>query len=75
MTSFILTSGRRRFRSAGLTPLFYTNRRRSFDEVLPWDHMDYGIRKEFLMRENEKAHQSMTTPNCANSAQAAAQTV
>lgn len=52
------------FQECGIDPLFYTNRRRSFDEVLPWDHMDYGIRKEFLMRENEKAHQSMTTPNC-----------
>lgn len=41
-----------------MNPLFYTNRRRSFDEVLPWDHMDYGIRKEFLMRENEKAHRA-----------------
>ena len=52
------------FQECGIDPLFYTNRRRSFDEVLPWDHMDYGIRKEFLMRENEKAKQSVTTPNC-----------
>lgn len=52
------------FRECGIDPLFYTNRRRPFDEVLPWDHMDYGIRKEFLMRENEKAHRSETTPNC-----------
>ena len=52
------------FRECGIDPLFYTSRRRSFDEVLPWDHMDYGIRKEFLMRENEKAHRSETTPNC-----------
>ena len=52
------------FQECGIDPLFYTSRRRSFDEVLPWDHMDYGIRKEFLIRENEKAHQSVTTPNC-----------
>lgn len=52
------------FRECGIDPLFYTSRRRSFEEVLPWDHMDYGIRKEFLMRENKKAHRSMTTPNC-----------
>lgn len=52
------------FEECGVDPHFYANRRRSFDEVLPWDHMDYGIRKEFLIQENKLAHQSVTTPNC-----------
>lgn len=52
------------FEECGVDPHFYANRRRSFDEVLPWDHMDYGIRKEFLIKENKLAHQSITTPNC-----------
>lgn len=52
------------FEECGIDPHFYANRRRSFDEVLPWDHMDYGIRKEFLIKENELAHASVTTPNC-----------
>lgn len=52
------------FEECGVDPHFYANRRRSFDEVLPWDHMDYGIRKEFLIKENNLAHQSITTPNC-----------
>ena len=52
------------FRDCGLDPAFYANRRRSYDEVLPWDHLDYGVTKEFLIRENERAHQSQTTPNC-----------
>ena len=52
------------FRECGIDPAFYANRRRSFDEVLPWDHIDIGIRKEFFIRENEKAHRSETTPNC-----------
>lgn len=49
---------------AGLDPAFYANRRRSFEEVFPWDHLDYGVTKGFLMRENEKAYQSRTTPHC-----------
>lgn len=52
------------FEECGVDPHFYANRRRSFDEILPWDHMDYGIRKEFLIQENKLAHQSVTTPNC-----------
>lgn len=52
------------FDECGISPEFYANRRRSFDEVLPWDHLDYGVTKEFLMRENKKAHESVTTPHC-----------
>ena len=52
------------FAACGLDPAFYANRQRSFDEVFPWDHLDYGIRKEFLIRECEKAYQAQTTPNC-----------
>ena len=52
------------FERCGVDPLFYTSRRRSFDEVLPWDHLDYGIRKEFLIREANKAYASQTTPHC-----------
>ena len=52
------------FDEAGLDPSFYANRRRDFDEILPWDHLDYGISKKFLMNENKKAHESVTTPHC-----------
>ena len=52
------------FADCGIDPYFYTARRRSFDEVLPWDHMDYGVTKRFLIRENEKAHRAETTPSC-----------
>ena len=52
------------FAECNLTPEFYANRRREYDEILPWDHMDYGIRKEFLIEENKKAHNSETTPHC-----------
>ena len=52
------------FQECGLTTEFYANRRREYDEILPWDVMDYGIRKEFLIEDNKKAHQSVTTPQC-----------
>ncbi len=52
------------FEDCGLTMDFYANRKRSFDEVLPWDHMDYGISKAFLIKENEKAYNAQTTPHC-----------
>ena len=52
------------FEEAGLDPSFYANRRRDFEEILPWDHLDYGISKAFLINENKKAHESITTPHC-----------
>ena len=51
-------------RECGLDPAFYANRKREFTEILPWDHLDYGVTKAFLIRENERAHESVTTPNC-----------
>lgn len=52
------------FKECDLTPEFYACRKRSFDEVLPWSHIDYGISTQFLIRENKKAHEAETTPNC-----------
>ncbi len=49
---------------AGLSPAFYANRKRAFDEILPWDHLDYGLSKKFLQKECEKAYAAQTTQNC-----------
>lgn len=54
----------RAFEIAGLDPAFYANRRRSEDEVLPWDHIDAGVTKEFLLREKHKAERGEITPDC-----------
>ena len=48
----------------GLDPAFYANRHRDYDEVMPWDHLDFCVSKEFLIRENKIARQSATTPQC-----------
>lgn len=52
------------FEKCGIDPLFYTSRRRDYEEILPWDHLDYGIRKQFLINESKKAYESKTTPHC-----------
>lgn len=52
------------FEECGIDPAFYANRRRSFEEVLPWDHIDYGVTKEFLIEECKKAYNADTTFNC-----------
>lgn len=52
------------FSECGLDPEFYANRRREYSEVLPWDHLDYGVSKGFLERENEKAKLAVTTGHC-----------
>ncbi len=52
------------FREIGLDPAFYANRTRPYDEVFPWDHLDYGVTKKFLISENKKAHEAVATPHC-----------
>lgn len=52
------------FAENGLSPKFYAGRKREYDEVNPWDHLDYGVTKKFLIAENERAHNVVTTPNC-----------
>lgn len=52
------------FEEAGVDPHFYANRRRSLDEVLPWDFIDIGVSKKFIASENKKAHEEVVTPNC-----------
>lgn len=43
---------------------FYAYRDRSYDEVLPWDFIDIGVNKSYLIEENEKAKNIELTPNC-----------
>ncbi len=52
------------FAAAGIDPDFYAARRRPYTELLPWDHIDCGVSRAFLVRESEKAHAGVTTPDC-----------
>ncbi|MFR4394319.1 MAG: B12-binding domain-containing radical SAM protein, partial [Ruminococcus callidus] len=48
----------------GVSASFYANRTRAYDEIFPWDHLDYLVDKAFFVRENQTAHASETTPHC-----------
>ena len=61
---FSLKRWRRAFADCGVEPEFYANRRRNFDEILPWDHIDYGVTKDFFRSECERAYAAQVTPNC-----------
>ena len=51
------------FNECGLSKTFY-NRKRELDELLPWDFIDMGVSKDFLLREWNNALQGKVTPNC-----------
>ena len=52
------------FRICGLDPTFYANREIPTDAVLPWDHIDVGVRKAHLLHEREMAYASALSPDC-----------
>lgn len=51
-------------KECGVDGDFYAYRERSYDEILPWDFIDIGVSKEFLMIENERAKKAEVTPDC-----------
>lgn len=52
------------FAECGLDMSFYANRRREYDEIAPWSHMNILVDRDFLIEENKKAHAEQPTPNC-----------
>ena len=52
------------FEECGVDVDFYTTRERSLDEVFPWDFIDAGVTKSFLMKEWERALKEEVTLNC-----------
>ncbi len=52
------------FRRCGIDPSFYAGREIPIDAVLPWDHIDVGVRKAHLIRERERAYRSELSPDC-----------
>jgi len=52
------------FRETNINPEFYVYRERDFDEILPWDHIDSGIRKDYLVKEAKKSREEKITPAC-----------
>ena len=52
------------FETSEPPPSFYANRERKEEEILPWDHIFSGPKKDFLKREKKKAFREETTPDC-----------
>lgn len=52
------------FAACGISAEFYALRRRPEDEIFPWDFIDVGVTKEFMLREWHTAHEERVTPNC-----------
>ena len=52
------------FEKCGVDPAYYTIRGFGEDEILPWDTIDVGVSKRFLLCERHKAYQETVTPDC-----------
>jgi radical SAM family uncharacterized protein len=52
------------FKECGVDGDFYAYREREYSEILPWDFIDIGIDREFLIAENERAKNVELTPDC-----------
>jgi radical SAM family uncharacterized protein len=52
------------FRECGLDPAFYVERVRGRDEIFPWDFIDTGVSKSYLLNENELADVGWPTNDC-----------
>jgi len=52
------------FKQTSLNPGFYITRERFTDELLPWDFIDHGLKKSFLVQEYQKAKEAKNSPPC-----------
>ncbi len=54
---------REAFKETGVDPDFYL-RERGADQALPWDHLDFGVSRDFFAQERARAYQELETPDC-----------
>ena len=52
------------FEKCGIPVDFYTVRGYREEEILPWDMIDVGVSKKFLLRERRRAYEAQVTPDC-----------
>ncbi|MGI6492985.1 MAG: TIGR03960 family B12-binding radical SAM protein [Pelotomaculum sp.] len=52
------------FRLAGIEPALYAGRRYGYEETLPWDHIDSGVAKDYLVEEHRRGLAGLTTADC-----------
>lgn len=52
------------FEKCGVDVDYYTTRGFGEEELLPWDAIDVGVSKKFLLRERKRAYENLVTPDC-----------
>lgn len=52
------------FEECGVDMHFYANRFREYDEINPWDHINYGVTKQFLIEDYKRSQQAITSKPC-----------
>lgn len=52
------------FEDNNLDMEFYIRRERAEDELFPWDFIDIGVTKEFMLKEYHNSKAGVVTPNC-----------
>ena len=52
------------FDDAGMDPNFYSTRKREDDEAFPWDHINTGVKKSFLLQDYQLSQEGKTRPDC-----------
>lgn len=62
--TFVYGRWKQAFEETGVDPVFYTERKRDYDEILPWDFIRIGVTKKFLWKEWERAQKEEVTKNC-----------
>ncbi len=61
---FLYDVWKKAFAENGIDMDFYLKRERREDELFPWDFIDIGVTKKFLLREYQRSKEAVVTPNC-----------
>lgn len=61
---FSFSKWQQAFLEENIDPAFYAYRDIAYSEITPWEHIDIGVSKEYLIKENEKSKMANTTKNC-----------
>lgn len=52
------------FEECGIDPKYYSSKERTYEEALPWDHLDCTVSKAYLKREWDRAMKVELTGDC-----------
>jgi radical SAM family uncharacterized protein len=52
------------FSESGIDPEFYSTRTRSTSEAFPWDHINTGVKKSFLLEDYQWSQEGKTRADC-----------